>query len=111
MLAIGLLPRVHDLGTWLDNQELYFFENEPLLRNFDGYYYLRLAREIRDGKYRPVDELRTAPEPPPRPTPPPLLSYLTVAFSSMTMLSLDWVAALLPVLLSLSLAPLMFVLC
>jgi len=111
VVALSLLPRAHDLGTWRDNQELYFFESEPLLQNFDGYYYLRFARELRDGKYRAVDELRTAPEPPPRPYPPPLLSYLTVLFSTVTTLSLDWAAALLPVLLSLSLAPLMFVLC
>lgn len=110
VLALSLLPRIHDLGTWRDNEQLYFFENEPLL-NFDGYYYLRFAQDLRDGKYRPVDELRTVPEPPPRPYPPPLLSYVTVLFSSMTTLSLDWAAALLPVLLSLSLAPLMFVLC
>ena len=111
VLTLSLLPRAHDLGTWRDNQQLHFFENEPLLLNFDGYYYLRLAQDLRDGKYRPVDELRTAPEPPPRPYPPPLLSYVTLLFSAMTTLSLDWAAALLPVLLSLSLAPLMFVLC
>ena len=111
VLALSVLPRVHDLGTWRDNQHLYFFENEPLLQNFDGYYYLRFAQNLRDGKYRPVDELRRAPEPPPRPYPPPLLSYVTVLFSTVTTLSLDWAAALLPVLLSLSLAPLMFILC
>ena len=104
VLAVGIVLRVHDYGAWQDNRELHFFEDEPLLLNGDGYHYLRLARDLRDGAYQPIDALRTVPENPPRPTLPPLLSVLTVALSSLSTLSLPWAAAVLPVLLSVSLA-------
>jgi len=111
VLTAGILLRVHHYDTWQNNRHIFFFENEPLLQNVDGYYYLRLARDLRDGKYRPIDELRTAPEHPPRPYPPPLLSVLTALFSTMTSLSLDWSAVILPVPLSLSLVLPVLVLC
>ncbi len=111
ILTVGVLLRTHHYGAWQDNQHIYFFENEPLLQNGDGYYYLRLARDFRDSEYRPVDELRTVPEHPPRPYPPPLLSVLTVLFSTVTSLSLDWSATILPVPLSLSLVLPVLVLC
>lgn len=111
VLAVGVVLRVHDYGVWQENRGLYFFENEPLLLNADGYHYLRLARDLRDGTYQPIDELRTTPEHPPRPLPPPLLSVLTMAVSALTTLSLPWVAFILPTLLSLSLVIPVFVLC
>lgn len=104
VLAVGVVLRVHDYAVWQDKQALHFFEGEPLLLNADGYQYLRLARDLREGAYHPVDELRTTPEHPPRPMPPPLLSVATVALSSATTLSLPWAAAALPVFLSLCLA-------
>ena len=103
VLAIGVVLRVHDYATWQDNQALHFFDGEPLLLSADGYQYLRLARDLRDGAYRPIDELRTTPEHPPRPMPPPLLSVSTLALSGLSTLSLPWAAAILPVLLSLCL--------
>lgn len=111
ILAIGVVLRVHDYGAWQGNPGLYFFENEPLLLNADGYHYLRLARDLRDGTYQPIDELRTTPEHPLRPVPPPLLSVLTMAVSTLTTLSLPWVAFILPTLLSLSLVVPVLVFC
>lgn len=111
VLVVGVLLRTHHYGIWQDNRHIYFFENEPLQQGGDGYYYLRLARDFRDGEYRPVDELRTVPEYPPRPYPPPLLAVLTVLFSSVTSLSLDWSAVILPVPLSLILILPVVVLC
>ena len=103
VLGVSVFLRTHEYRVWEENRALHFFENNPLLLNADGYYYLRLAREYRDGEYETVDTLRTTPEYPPRPSPPPLLSVLTVALSSLSSLSLEWTAALLPPLLSLCL--------
>ncbi len=111
VLLVGALLRAHHYDTWQDNRHVYFFENEPLLQNGDGYYYLRLARDFRDDKYQSIDELRTVPEHPPRPQPPPLLAVLTAMFSAVTSLSLDWSAVILPVPFSLSLILPVLVLC
>ena len=111
VLAIGILLRTHDYAVWQENRQLYVFEDEPLLLNADGYHYLRLARDLQRGDYRPVDELRTTPEHPPRPNPPPLLAVLTAILSASGLTSLARTAIVLPVALSLSLAVPVLALC
>ena len=111
VLAAGVFLRVHDHAVWQAQRHLYFFEGEPLLLNADGYHYLRLARDLERGDYRPVDELRTTPEHPLRPRPPPLLPVLTAALSPPGATSLAWTAMVLPVVLSLSLVVPVLVLC
>ena len=111
MLAAGVFLRTHDHAVWQEQRHLYFFEDEPLLLNADGYHYLRLARDLKRGDYRPVDELRTTPEHPLRPRPPPLLPVLTATLSSSGATSLAWTALVLPVVLSLGLAAPVLVLC
>ena len=111
VLAAGVFLRVHDHAVWQEQRHLYFFEDEPLLLNADGYHYLRLARDLERGDYRPVDELRTTPEHPLRPHPPPLLPVLTAALSPSGATSLAWTALVLPVVLSLGLAAPALVLC
>ena len=111
VLAAGVFLRVHDHAVWHEQRQLYFFEGEPLLLNADGYHYLRLARDLERGDYRPVDELRTTPEHPLRPRPPPLLPVLTAALSPPGATSLAWTAMVLPVVLSLSLVVPVLVLC
>ena len=111
VLAAGVFLRVHDHAVWQEQRHLYFFEDEPLLQNADGYHYLRLARDLERGDYRPVDELRTTPEHPLRPRPPPLLPVLTAALSPSGATSPAWTALVLPVVLSLGLAAPVLVLC
>ena len=41
--------RTADYATWQDNQALHFLDGEPLLLSADGYYYLRLARDLLRG--------------------------------------------------------------
>ena len=111
VLAAGVFLRVHDHAVWQEQRHLYFFDGEPLLLNADGYHYLRLARDLERGDYHPVDELRTTPEHPLRPHPPPLLPVLTAALSPSGETSLAWTALVLPVVLSLGLAAPVLVLC
>jgi dolichyl-diphosphooligosaccharide--protein glycosyltransferase len=104
ILLAALWLRVDDLIAWRHQPQRAFFDGQPLLISFDGYYYLSLARDLREGTYGAVDTLRGVPESPVRPMPPPLLSLLTAA----SPWSLNWTALLLPPLLGLTLAvPLM----
>lgn len=74
----------------------YAAEGRPLLRNLDGYSYLRHARDIGKGTYSRHDALRGAA----RPYPPPLLSGITAWTSMLTGQPLESVAYILPVCLS-----------
>ena len=96
ILLIGLTVRLEDLRDWPKQPEISFFKGEPLLTTIDGYYYLRLARDLVEGKYHFVDTLRTYPESPNRPFSPPLLSVLAATISKLGHLSLNWVGVLLP---------------
>ncbi len=104
VLAAGLYQRLDNLRTWENDPGRFFHDEEPLQMSVDGYYYLGLARALRDGRYEPVDQNRTVPVGRPRPRPPPLLSTLTWLLSRAGHVSLDWVAILLPPLLGVLLA-------
>ncbi len=103
--AIGFWARFEDYPAWKNNPGAYFYQDQPILSNGDGYYYLRLARDLTEGTYDATDPLRRYPDSPPRPSPPPLLSALTSALHSIFGFSLDRIAVFLPVLL----APLLIV--
>ncbi|RPJ43917.1 MAG: hypothetical protein EHM19_07725 [Candidatus Latescibacterota bacterium] len=95
-IALGLYVRVNDWSAWKRVPDAALYEGEPLLLTYDGYYYLRLARDLAEGTYAPVDELRGAPNPPARPSPPPLLSIVVASLDKWTPLTLRWAGALLP---------------
>lgn len=96
LLALGLFVRVNDWSDWKRVPDAALYEGEPLLLTYDGYYYLRLARDLAEGTYAPIDELRGAPNPPARPSPPPLLSIAVASLDRWTPLTLRWAGALLP---------------
>lgn len=96
VISFGLLLRLACFLDWRENSSRYLFQNDPILTTFDAYYYLRYARDLVDGKYQRIDELRVVPRNPPRPFPPPLLSAMTAVITKISKASVDWVAALLP---------------
>ncbi len=104
ILTVGLLLRLNPLFDWLAQPVFAFFQGEPLLNTFDGYYYLRLARDLLEGSYGAVDTLRAVPQFPPMPFPPPLLSVLAAVVTALTPLSLNWTGVLLPAFLGVLLA-------
>ena len=104
ILSTGLLVRVEDLSDWKAHPEKALYNGEPLLTTFDGYYYLSLARDIKDNIYNPVNEKRAVPEHISRPYPPPLISVIAATVSKLTGISLNWVGAVLPAVLGLFLA-------
>ena len=104
VILMALWLRTDDLISWHKQPHRAFYNSQPLLINFDGYYYLSLARDIRQGTYTRVDELRGVPKSPMRPVVPPILSALTACLDWLAPVSIEWIAVLLPPLLGLSLA-------
>ena len=104
VVLLALWLRTDDLTAWQRQPQRAFYHGRPLLINFDGYYYLSLARDLTEGDYTPVDTLRGIPEVLPRPKPPPLISLLAAGLALITRCSLDWIATLLPAFLGLALA-------
>jgi dolichyl-diphosphooligosaccharide--protein glycosyltransferase len=104
ILAFGVWLRLASLPVWLDHPERTFFNGDPLLTNYDGYFFLSQARDLVEGNYSPVDTFRTVPEHQQRPMPPPLLSLMAAGIYRATPFSLLWVACVLPALLGVSLA-------
>lgn len=86
------------------------FRGAPLVTCYDGYLYLRLARDLATGNYQKIDEKRSPFPRISRKSSPPVLSVLAERLTSMLGLSLRWVAAILPVVFSVSLGIPLFVL-
>jgi asparagine N-glycosylation enzyme membrane subunit Stt3 len=95
-LALGLFLRIEDLIAWQEQPREAYYKNTPLLTTFDGYYYARFARDLVEGAYNSVDELRAIPQNAPRPMPPPFLSLLIAAVVKVSGASIDWVSTFFP---------------
>ncbi len=68
----------------------------PMLSNYDGYFFLRLTQDVGAGNYTPEDPLRAYP----RPIPAPLLCRMTDWLHGLTGLSLQKLGFYLPSVLS-----------
>ena len=99
MVAFSFLIRIEDLRSWNASPAKAFFQGEPLLTNIDGYYYLRIARDLAEGTYSPVDPLRITPDHPHRAAIPPLLSVIATALHETVPFSFNWIGILIPPLL------------
>jgi dolichyl-diphosphooligosaccharide--protein glycosyltransferase len=104
IVMVALFIRLDDLRAWIDQPHKAFYNGQPILTNFDGYFYLSLARDLLEHEYDPVDTFRGVPESQKRPMPPPLISLVTAAIAKISSVSIDWIAALLPAFLGLFLA-------
>lgn len=96
ILALGVFLRIEDLIAWRQQPQMAFYKGTPLLTTFDGYFYARYARELVEGNYKPLDELRYVPQTPARPYPPPLLSLFVAGIVKLTGASVDWVSTFFP---------------
>lgn len=95
----GFFLRVEDYSVWKKDNVRMFYEGEPLLTNLDGYYYLRIAKDLVNNNYSTKDSLRGIPDSLERPYPPPLLSSLTAFLNLVTGISIHWISVFLPPLL------------
>lgn len=104
IMCFGFFLRMNTLRDWQETPELAFYNGEPTLVTFDGYYYLSLARDLMNNSYQHVDLKRGVPNSPKRPSPPPLLSVLLSKAAKVSGLSLNWLGFLLPAFLGVLLA-------
>ncbi|MBJ18198.1 MAG: hypothetical protein CL933_02125 [Deltaproteobacteria bacterium] len=99
IIVLGLWARINDLNEWKSAPRIAFHQGEPLLATYDGYFYLTLARDLLEDRYERIDELRSVPDHPLRPSPPPLLSVLAAGIAKLTRISLNWIGVILPAVL------------
>jgi asparagine N-glycosylation enzyme membrane subunit Stt3 len=98
--AVGFWARFENYPGWLENRAEFFYNDQPILASGDGYWYLRLARDLAEDNYEAVDLQRRFPDAPLRPSPPPLLSSVTSVLHKVLGVSLERIAVFLPVLLA-----------
>ena len=97
VILFGFSLRAQNLREWKKHPERAFLpDGRPVLIDFDGYRYLRYAKELVEGKYTGGDRLRAAPEGMARPRPASLLSVLTAGMIRVSGCAPEWVAAWIP---------------
>jgi len=96
VFALGFYVRFDEFAFWNKFPEVFYYDDQPVLANGDGYYYLRMARDLVENRYNAVDQLKKHPDHILRPTPPPLISSLAAWVSAISPMSLDWIAVFLP---------------
>jgi len=99
IMFFSLGVRMQDYLAWKNNPDRAFFQKTPLLTNIDGYFYLRIAKDIVDGKYNREDPLRSVSVPIGRRDIPPLLSYITAKLHVFGGWSYEWIGVFLPTIL------------
>lgn len=104
LLSVAFLQRILPITGWNAFPGSYTVEGEAILTNVDGYYYLNAAKEILEGNYSTTETHRAIPDTISRSPLPPLLSVLTAAIARISGISVNWVGAMLPAILSLSIA-------
>jgi len=108
-LSAGLLLRTDTLHIWHLTPDNFFVNDEPLLSNLDGYYYLNIAKELQQTRYDPVDDKRAYPDKIQRSSWPPPLSLIVSTINKYSGISLNWISVFLPVVLGLTIGiPLYF---
>lgn len=111
IILFAIFLRYEDFSVWKKNKAAFQYQGEYQMGNFDSYYYLQIAKEVKNGNYDNLQEKRRVPNGMEVPTIPPLLSVLGVSVSSITNIPLATVAIFLPVFLASLLAPLVFFFC
>lgn len=96
----AIFLRLEDFSAWQQNKIVFSYQNEYQMANFDSYYYLQFAKDIKRGSYDEIDEKRLYPNGSTRPFVPPLLSVLAVYINQIIDLPLATVAIFLPTVLA-----------
>lgn len=104
----AIFLRLEDFSAWQQNKIVFSYQNEYQMANFDSYYYLQFAKDIKRGSYDEIDEKRLYPNGSTRPFVPPLLSVLAVYINQIIDLPLATVAIFLPTVLASLLALVVF---
>lgn len=109
-LLCGILLRSGTFAYLENTPEAVFLNHEPLIGTLDGYFYLKNTQDLLNNTYSEIDQQRAYPDGVSIPRIPSLLSVIIAAITKNTPLSLHWTAALIPLILGLSLTIPIFVL-
>ncbi len=90
ILAISTYARYNQYNYWQQHKTLYFTDGYPAMTTLDAYYWLRYAKEDKNGTYYKTDNdtLRAYPDTASKPHPIPLISFIISKLSSLTNLSI-----------------------
>ena len=111
IVSISFFLRYEDFSTWKNDKKAFQYQQEYQMGNFDSYLYLQTAENLQNGTYDDINEKRRVPNGMERRAIPPLISILAYGVSSITGLSIPYVAIFTPVVLSSLLAIVMFFVC
>lgn len=104
VVLVSLLFRLDTIYLWELAPQDFLVDDEPVLINLDGYYYLNAAQEIQEKNYSPIETNRAYPDTIARSSIPPLLSVLLAQLSSLTAISLNWLGNFMPAVLGVFIA-------
>ena len=78
--------RYHQFQKWKEHPSIYFVDNYPAMTTLDAYYWLRYAKEYKNGTYYKddKDKLRAYPEGTNKSKPVPMLSFIIAWLSKLT---------------------------
>lgn len=111
IVLFSIFLRYEDFSVWEKQKENFQYEGEYQMANFDSYYYLNIAKELKEGNYDGLQENRRVPNGMKSPFIPPLLSVFAATISGITAIPFSTVAIFLPIFLASLLAPLIFLIC
>ncbi len=90
VLFLSAFVRYSQYNYWTKHKTVYFTDGYPAMTTLDAYYWLRYAKEYKQGTYYKTDNdtLMAYPDTAPKPYPVPLLSFLISELSKTTHLSI-----------------------
>lgn len=86
ILSLSIYVRYNQYNRWKQHETLYFVQNYPAMTTLDAYYWLRYAKEYKNGTYNKYDNdtLRAYPDTASKPQTVPMISFLIAKFSSIS---------------------------
>ncbi|WP_420267053.1 STT3 domain-containing protein [Candidatus Magnetominusculus dajiuhuensis] len=87
-LSLSVFVRLHEYSVWKQNPASYFVDGTPMMTTVDAFYWVRLAREYKNGTYYATDggtadKLRFFPTDSSKPARVPAISVLLAKLSGM----------------------------
>ena len=100
IILFAVFLRLEDFIDWQKNPQLFKYQGEYQMTNFDSYYYLQIAKDLKNGIYDSLDEKRYVPNGAVRTEIPSLLPMLATFINKVFSVPLASVAIFIPVFLS-----------
>ncbi len=90
VFSISAYARYNQYSHWKQHESVYFVQNYPAMTTLDAYYWLRYAKEYKNGTYNKYDNdtLRAYPDTTSKPHTAPLLSFIIAKLSSISHLDI-----------------------